>query len=135
MHTHSFACMFHDLTFICFLHSSNIVIHNSKSGMAEWWVLANADYLVANAGSSFAATATAWGLGPDGYMLRFDEVSETMRTNGKHSVNDRDDGNSDDENDVGAIRTDWRRDWDDRAGEAANTCYPRVVLSQCEMGE
>jgi hypothetical protein len=107
-----------------------------KSGMAEWWVLANADYLAANAGSSFAATATAWGLGPDGYMLRFDEVSETMRTNGKQSVDHHNDENGDDDvNDVGAIRTDWRRDWGDRAGEAANTCYPRVALSQCEMGE
>jgi hypothetical protein len=101
-----------------------------KSGMAEWWVLANADYLVANAGSQYAATATAWGLGPDGYMLRFDEVSETMRKDGKQSVNDEND-----EHDVGAIRTDLRRDWDDRAGETTNTCYPRVALSQCETGE
>ena len=99
-------------------------------------MLANADYLVANAGSNFAATATAWGLGPGGAMLRFDEVSETMRTNRKTSDDDvDDDADAGDVYDVGAIRTDWRRDWDDRAGESANTCYPRVTPSQCEAGE
>lgn len=107
----------------------------SLPGMAEWWVLGNADYLVANAGSNFAATATAWGLGPDGTMLRYDEVSETMRTNGKTRDGDNGADDADADNDVGAVRTDWRRDWDDRAGDAANTCYPRVTLSQCEADE
>ncbi len=102
--------------------------------MAEWWVLANADYLVANAGSNFASTATAWGFGPGGAMLRFDEVSEILRAGGKQNGNGRahDHGDDDDANEVGAIRTDWRRDWDNRAGDAGNSCYPRVALSKCE---
>jgi hypothetical protein len=38
--------------------------------LAEWWVLANAQWLATTRYSSYSATAAAWGLGPGGRMER-----------------------------------------------------------------
>ena len=50
---------------------------HSYQGLAEWWVLANADWLIGASGSNYAITATAWGLGPEGGMERFDYTTGT----------------------------------------------------------
>jgi hypothetical protein len=42
-------------------------------GVAEWWVLGNADWLVTSTGSNYAATSVAHGLGPAGRMERYDD--------------------------------------------------------------
>jgi len=44
----------------------------SQLAMAEWWAMANSNWLMMNAGTSFSTTAASFGLGPTGVMERFD---------------------------------------------------------------
>lgn len=58
------------------------IIHVDKSdkasemhgnmAMAEWWILANSNWLLSHSGTSFSETAATFGLGPSGVMERFD---------------------------------------------------------------
>ncbi len=44
----------------------------SQMAMAEWWVMAQSNWLMMNAGSSFSTTAASVGLSTTGVMERFD---------------------------------------------------------------
>lgn len=46
-------------------------VHGNMA-MAEWWILANSNWLLSHSGTSFSETAATFGLGPRGVMERFD---------------------------------------------------------------
>jgi hypothetical protein len=55
--------------------SEHVAKRHADWGFAEWWVLANVNWLVAASGSNYATTSIAHGLGPNGGMERFDLIS------------------------------------------------------------
>eukprot|EP01038_Epipyxis_sp_PR26KG_P004121 gene4121-5875_t len=50
-----------------------IRLHGDMS-MVEWWILANSNWLMSHAGTSYSDTPGGWGLGPLGVMERLDVV-------------------------------------------------------------
>jgi hypothetical protein len=48
-------------------------------GLVEWWIIANAHWLVVGRSSNFPVTAGMWGLGPGGRMERYDHGGSLFR--------------------------------------------------------
>jgi hypothetical protein len=82
--------------------------------LVEWWVLAQAQWLLTNGGTSFADTAAAVGLGPRGNMARYDALVEVGPPSSW------------------VVRTVLRRDW------AKNPCAPDPAAAAnalCSMAD
>jgi hypothetical protein len=47
---------------------------HGNMAMVEWWILANANWLMGHSGTSYSETAAGYGLGPKGNMERMDMV-------------------------------------------------------------